>query len=99
MGESRRSGKIECAVKQVKCMIKSAQSALEYKLKIETNRRRQILAWLPTYVADVRSRDRVGSDGEFICDAESGAPGARLLRARDEGRALHGPIMVAQTLC
>ena len=33
VGENRCSGEIECAVKQVKCLVKSALNALEHKLK------------------------------------------------------------------
>ena len=44
-------------------LIWSFKSYLEHKLKIATNRPHPILAWLPTYVADVLSRHRAGLDG------------------------------------
>ena len=54
---------IESAVKEVTGMIRSVKSDLKNKLDTQIDRRRPILAWLPTYVADVMSRRRVGQDG------------------------------------
>ena len=36
---------------------------MEHKLNLEIDRKHPILAWLPTFVADVISRHRVGPDG------------------------------------
>ena len=63
VGDSRSNGEIEAAVKEVKGLMRSVKSDLEHKLNIDIDKKHPILAWLPTYVADVISRHRVGPDG------------------------------------
>ena len=63
VGDSKANGEIESGVKEIKGMMRSVRSDLESKLKMVLDRRDPLLAWLPTYVADMISRHRIGKDG------------------------------------
>ena len=67
VGDSKANGEIECAVKEVKGMCRATKSVLEERLGMSLDRRDPMLAWIPTYAADMISRHRVGPDG---CTAE-----------------------------
>ena len=67
VGDSKANGEIESAVKEVKGIIRATKSNLEKKLGKTLDRKDPMLAWMPTYAADMISRHRVGKDG---CTAE-----------------------------
>jgi hypothetical protein len=59
-------------------MIRRVKSDLEHKLNFEIDRRHPTLAWLPTYVADVISRHRLGPDGRTAEKRRTGKNWKRL---------------------
>ena len=60
---SKSNSEIACAVKELKGMIRATKIALEANLGLQLERTDPMLAWIPTYAADMISRHRVATDG------------------------------------
>ena len=63
VGESQSNGDIESAVKEIKAMVRTTKAALESNLGRVLSSKDPILAWIPTYAAEMITRHRVGPDG------------------------------------
>ena len=63
VGDSQSNGEAEAAVKEVKSIVRTVKMALESNLGRRLGTKDPILAWIPTYAADMISRHRIGPDG------------------------------------
>ena len=80
---------MECEVKEVNGLIRSGKNDLEHKLRIDIDKKAyRFFASLPTYVANVISRHRIGPDGRTAETRRTGEswmrPAFRDLRTRDD---------------
>ena len=72
MGDHAKNGEIECAVRELKRQMRAVRLALETNLGRKLEPKDPVLAWMPSFAADVISRHRLGSDGKTAWSRETG---------------------------
>ena len=77
VGDHAQNGEIECAVRELKRQMRAMRLALESKLGKALDAKDPVLAWMPSFAADVLSRYRRGRDGKTAWQRETGKQWAK----------------------